>query len=77
MTLDELKNIIPDVSANLSNLLIESALPALEGTDMTLDDVSPSVSITFIPKKGGPRVRFTLSVEQIAEGDTDEEEDEE
>jgi hypothetical protein len=75
MTLDELRERIPGMSAALSAMLVKDGIAAFESAGMTLEDASPSVSMTLRPKAGGPGVRFTLGVEHVADDDADHEDD--
>jgi hypothetical protein len=75
VTLDEVKDRIPKMAEALGAMLADDCIGVFKHAGMTLNDASPSVSMTLRPKSGGPGVRFSLTVEQVpaAEDDDDDE----
>ena len=71
MDIDRLKEALPDIGEALVKLMLSDGFRVCDELGLTLDEVSPSVALTYSTKDGQP-LSVRLSIE-IPEADEDEE----
>lgn len=63
MTLDDLKEAMPDIATKLGAMMVQEGIGTFQAMGLTLDDAEPSVSMTIQPKDGSAAVKITLTIE--------------